>query len=128
MSQVTLPGVDGIPSPEKGPSPSGFLSPNQDAERGPVRSSATSVSGVDTLVEKSQPRDPKVEESPRTVKGFAWGLVVLAILSSTFLFALDNTVVADVQPAIVERFEDISKLPWLSVAFLLGTVSTILIW
>jgi hypothetical protein len=128
MSQVTLPGVDGGPSPEKGPSPSGFLSPNQDAERGPVRSSATSVSGVDTLVEKSQPHDPKAEEPPRTVKGFAWALVVLAILSSTFLFALDNTVVADVQPAIVERFADIAKLPWLSVAFLLGTVSTILIW
>ncbi|KAI9859630.1 MAG: hypothetical protein M1813_006561 [Trichoglossum hirsutum] len=128
MSQAALSGVDGNPSSEKNPSPSGFLSPNRDAERGPVHPSATSVSGVDTLVEKSQPQDPKVEEPPRTVKGFAWALVVIAISSSIFLSALDNTVVADVQPAIVERFADIGKLPWLSVAFLLGTVSTIPIW
>ncbi|KAI9782502.1 MAG: hypothetical protein M1839_004988 [Geoglossum umbratile] len=128
MSQVTLPEISSTADAEKGPDPSRFLSPNQDAERGQVRSSATSVSGVDTLVEKSQPHDPKVEEPPRTVKGFVWALVVVAILSSTFLFALDNTVVADVQPAIVERFGAIGKLPWLSVAFLLGTVSTILIW
>jgi hypothetical protein len=128
MSQAALSGVDGNPSSEKNPSPSGSLSPNRDAERGPVHPSATSVSGVDTLVEKSQPQDPKVEEPPRTVKGFAWALVVIAISSSIFLSALDNTVVADVQPAIVERFADIGKLPWLPVAFLLGTVSTIPIW
>ncbi|KAH0548215.1 hypothetical protein GP486_008069 [Trichoglossum hirsutum] len=128
MSQVTLPAAEDRASVEKTTNPSGFLSPNRDAERGAVRSASTSVSGVDTLVEKSQPHGDKAEEPPRTVKGFTWALVVLAILSSTFLFALDNTVVADVQPTIVERFGDIGKLPWLSVAFLLGTASTILVW
>ncbi|KAH0537074.1 hypothetical protein FGG08_006115 [Glutinoglossum americanum] len=128
MSQATLPVVEGALNLEKDPNPSAFLSPNRDAERGPAHSAATSVSGVDTLVEKSQPHKGDTEVPPRTVKGFVWALVVLAILSSTFLFALDNTVVADVQPAIVERFGDIGKLPWLSVSFLLGTVSTILIW
>lgn len=30
----------------------------------------------------------------------------MSILSCVFLFALDNTIVADVQPAIVKEFEE----------------------
>ena len=68
-------------------------------------------------------------EPPRKVHGLLWALVVVAILSSTFLFALDNTVVADVQPAIVKSFPNsISKLPWLSVSFLLAAVASNLFW
>jgi hypothetical protein len=116
------------PTLEKNSNPSDLLSPNRDAEQGMPHSTTTTVSGIDTLVDKSQPHGGEHEQHPRTVKGFVWALVVLAILSSTFLFAFDNTVVADVQPAIVERFGDIRKLPWLSVAFLMGTFSTILVW
>jgi len=54
--------------------------------------------------------------------------VVFGILSSAFLFALDNSIVADVQPMIVEAFGSIDKLPWLSVAFALGGASTTLVW
>jgi vancomycin permeability regulator SanA len=54
--------------------------------------------------------------------------VVTAILSSVFLFALDQTIVADVQPNIIAEFDLISKLPWLSVSVLLGTASTNLPW
>jgi hypothetical protein len=36
--------------------------------------------------------------------------------------------VADVQPKIIARFSSIDKLPWLGVAFLLGSVATNLIW
>lgn len=68
------------------------------------------------------------QKPPRDVHGVAWVLVVISILSSTFLFALDNTIVADVQPKIVERFGDISKLPWLSVSFLVAAAATNLIW
>ena len=64
----------------------------------------------------------------RKIRGVTWALVSISILSSIFLFALDNTIVADVQPKIVARFDSIEKLPWLSVAFLLGAVSTNLIW
>lgn len=68
------------------------------------------------------------EASPRDIHGWKWTLVVVSILSSIFLFSLDNTIVADIQPAIVETFGDIGKLPWLSVAFLLSAASTNLIW
>lgn len=72
---------------------------------------------------------PDVEEKPpRNVTGIAWVLVVVSILISTFLFALDNTIVADIQPAIVKRFGDITKLPWLSAAFFLAAAGTNLFW
>lgn len=79
-------------------------------------------------VEKSLETVEEPAKAPRNVSGPLWGLVVLSILSSTFLFSLDNTIVADVQPAIVRRFNATDKLPWLSVAFLLGAASSNLFW
>ena len=57
-----------------------------------------------------------------------WTIIVLSILSSVFLFALDNTIVADIQPKVIERFDGVGKLPWMSVAFSLGAVSVNLVW
>ncbi|KAL1988061.1 hypothetical protein VTN96DRAFT_1092 [Rasamsonia emersonii] len=64
--------------------------------------------------------------SPRQIHGILWFLVVIAILSSIFLYSLDNTIVADITPAAVNRFGDIVKLPWLSVGFLLGGATVVL--
>lgn len=86
----------------------------------------TSVTGVDADVEKVPEQEE--EAPPRDITGWKWATVVLAILSSTFLFALDNTIVADVQPVIVEHFNSVSKLSWLSVAFLIGAAATNLVW
>ncbi|GKT59764.1 MFS drug efflux transporter [Colletotrichum tofieldiae] len=64
--------------------------------------------------------------SPRNVHGLSWALVVVSILSSIFLYSLDNTIVADITPAVVNRFGDVVKLPWLSVGFLLGGAAVVL--
>ncbi|KAL9122167.1 MAG: hypothetical protein Q9187_001282 [Circinaria calcarea] len=64
-------------------------------------------------------------KSPREIQGIKWVIVVTSILSSTFLFSLDNTIVADIQPAIIEDFGEIEKLPWLGAAFALGAVSVL---
>ncbi|KAL2159568.1 hypothetical protein VTH06DRAFT_2137 [Thermothelomyces fergusii] len=64
--------------------------------------------------------------SPRQVHGILWALVVIGILSSIFLYSLDNTVVADITPAAVNAFGDVLKLPWLSVGFLLGGAAVVL--
>jgi hypothetical protein len=40
-----------------------------------------------------------------------WLLVVLATLISVFLYALDNTVVADIVPAIFNDFGRVTELP-----------------
>ena len=71
---------------------------------------------------------PVVPTSPRNVHGVKWALAVFSILVSTFLFALDNTIVADIQPAIVNRFGEVGKLSWLAVAFLIAAIGTNLFW
>ncbi|KAH6695438.1 major facilitator superfamily domain-containing protein [Plectosphaerella plurivora] len=65
-------------------------------------------------------------KSPRSIHGIRWFLVVISILSSIFLYALDNTVVADITPTAVNTFGDAFKLPWLSVGFTLGGVAAVL--
>lgn len=93
-------------------------------------SGKTSITGQDTDndTEKQELDTAADEVPPRDITGWKWGVVVAAILSSTFLFALDNTIVADVQPVIVTRFNAVSKLSWLSVAFLIGAAATNLVW
>lgn len=46
-----------------------------------------------------------------------WTLIIAAILSTIFLFALDNTITADVIPAVIGSLGQADKLPWLSVAY-----------
>ena len=74
------------------------------------------------------PGAPLEEVSPRNVHGIKWALAVTSILISTFLFALDNTIVADIQPAIVDRFGQVGKISWLAVAFLIAAIGTNLFW
>lgn len=78
------------------------------------------------LNEKAAPEKPFGQT--RKVAGIRWVLMVLSILSSTFLFALDNTVVADVQASIVNTFGQIQKLSWLPLAFLVASIATNSIW
>ncbi|KAK2038570.1 MFS general substrate transporter [Colletotrichum somersetense] len=73
-------------------------------------------------------KEAAASEPVRTVTGFRWYLIVFAILSSTFLFALDNTVVADVQPQIVLQFDAISDIAWLAVAFIMSATAVNLLF
>ncbi len=73
-------------------------------------------------------RDGPSELPPRDISGWKWYMTIVAILFSSFLYALDATVIADLQPVIVEKFGGIQKLPWLSLAFLLCATSSNLFW
>lgn len=64
----------------------------------------------------------------REVTGISWLIVVVALLSATFLYALDNTVTANVRPSIVETFGRIDMLPWLSVSYPMGEVGANPLW
>ncbi|EFR00428.1 MFS transporter [Nannizzia gypsea CBS 118893] len=66
--------------------------------------------------------------SPRDIHGALWLLVVLGIFSSTFLFGLDNTIVANIQPAIVKSLDGVEKLAWSGVAFIMASSATVLTW
>ncbi|KGO44336.1 hypothetical protein PEXP_000270 [Penicillium expansum] len=68
------------------------------------------------------------EELPRDINGWKWHLTSVYILASTFLYALDAIVMADLQPVIVSELGGIEKLPWLSVTFLLSAMVTNLVW
>jgi MFS family permease len=67
-----------------------------------------------------------VDDTQRKVHGLAWFLLVLAIYSSTFLYALDNTIVANIQPAIVNSLNGVDKIAWVGVAFVMASSATLL--
>ncbi|KAL2867463.1 MFS general substrate transporter [Aspergillus lucknowensis] len=111
-----------VPTP---PELSGSVTPRSDtSEKKEVLSKPLNVADLSEL----EPSRNATDASPRDIHGLKWALVVMSIFSCVFLFALDNTIVADVQPAIIDDFHDLAKLPWLSVAFLLGAASTLLVW
>ncbi|KAG8156488.1 hypothetical protein KVR01_013592 [Diaporthe batatas] len=93
----------------------------------------------DDCLDSSGPPSAKTEEaldhtpqgasdSPRSVHGAKWVLVVIALLSVLFLYALDNTVVANVQSKVVETFGSVELVPWLGVSFALGSAASTLSW
>ncbi|KFZ18222.1 hypothetical protein V501_01335 [Pseudogymnoascus sp. VKM F-4519 (FW-2642)] len=102
-----------------------YTAPN--GEESPV--SENTLTRLDKIDAEKQAQKKTAEEAPlRDISGWKWALVVSSILSSTFLFALDNTIVADVQPTIIIHFDAVNKLPWLGVAFAIGAAATNLIW
>ena len=78
--------------------------------------------------ESEQLGEKDAEPPARKIQGMTWALVVMATLSSLFLFSLDNTIVAVVQPKIVEDLGALDKLPWLVVGYCLGSVSMASLW
>ena len=59
-------------------------------------------------------------------KNTTWIVVCAAMYMTAFLYGLDNTIVADVQGAVVEEFGEVNKLGWLGIGFSMGSVATIL--
>ncbi|KAI9686082.1 MAG: hypothetical protein M1822_004065 [Bathelium mastoideum] len=83
-----------------------------------------------TEVEKTEsPNNANDPSSPSArPHGFSWLLIVVSLISVTFLWGLDGTIVADIQATFVSQFHAIDKLAWNSVAFFLGASATVLSW
>ncbi|KAK3314412.1 major facilitator superfamily domain-containing protein [Apodospora peruviana] len=62
----------------------------------------------------------------RTITGFRWVLVCFGVLSANALYGLDTTIVADIQAAVAESFNNVAQLGWLGVGFTLGSTVAIL--
>ncbi|UKZ78391.1 hypothetical protein TrVFT333_006128 [Trichoderma virens FT-333] len=71
---------------------------------------------------------PPNEQEGRTVRGFRWILVCLALYVTTFVYGLDTTIAADVQGSVVEAFGHVEQLAWIGAGFPLGSVSVILLY
>ncbi|KAA8650146.1 uncharacterized protein ATNIH1004_002827 [Aspergillus tanneri] len=67
-------------------------------------------------------------EEERHIHGIKWFLLVASTLTGSFVYALDNTIVANIVPAIVNHFNAVENLPWLSVGFMIGGLSMVLIY
>ncbi|KAF7177585.1 hypothetical protein CNMCM7691_005914 [Aspergillus felis] len=93
-----------------------------------AKSPCSSTACTTTDNEKLEAPGDEPEAPPRDISGWKWWLVMASILSSIFFYALDNTVVADIQPVIIGDLGELEKLTSLSVAFLLGATATNLIW
>jgi MFS family permease len=93
-------------------------------------SEKASATGDESFEQQAEPLEPKQDAQmpAREISGWKWVVVIAAIYSSQFLFALDNTIVANVQPVIVNEFDAVDKLSWLSVSFLIGAAGTNLAW
>ncbi|KAF9775204.1 hypothetical protein IL306_006714 [Fusarium sp. DS 682] len=89
-------------------------------------------SGLDLVgqeaAKEAQVDEPVQDQSPRDVHGVKWFLVICALLSALFLYALDNTVVANVQAKVVETYQRVDLVPWLGVSFALASAATTLPW
>jgi hypothetical protein len=86
------------------------------------------VAAMTLSVEDKEAKADEQFQQERKIRGFRWVVVIISILSSVTLYSLDNTIVADIQPQIVNEFGELAKLPWLSVAFLVACVATNSIW
>ena len=67
------------------------------------------------ILEDPEKAQQQPEAPVRTIFGIKWILVILSLLSVTFLFSLDSTIVAAIQPQIVERFGEPDKLRMLYI-------------
>ena len=81
----------------------------------------------DSVLREDSSETPKTPASSRSLHGWKWAVAYGSILSTTFLFALDNTIVAAIQPAILEALGRVELLPWISVGFAMGS-APILPW
>ncbi|GFF96182.1 putative HC-toxin efflux carrier TOXA [Aspergillus udagawae] len=102
--------------------------PDEKAPNVVADSSCSSTAYTTPDNERQEAPGDEPEAPSRDISGWKWWLVMASILSSIFFYALDNTVVADIQPVIIGDLGELEKLTWLSVAFLLGATATNLIW
>ena len=50
------------------------------------------------------------------------------MFASLFLFSIDQTLTAVIQPQIFQRFGEPEKLPWLAVSYMLGNAAVAIQW
>jgi MFS family permease len=80
-----------------------------------------------TSMEKAISSHPMEQvETHRKSGNLRWFLICLALYTSAFLYGLDNTIVADIQGAVVETFGAVEQLAWLGIGFPLGSIASIL--
>ncbi|KAJ5462578.1 Major facilitator superfamily domaingeneral substrate transporter [Penicillium sp. IBT 31633x] len=76
--------------------------------------------------EKLAPSDLSDPQEKRQITGIRWFIFLVSTLTAIFVYSLDNTIVANIAPVIVNDFNAVEDLPWLSVGFMIGGMAMIL--
>ena len=74
------------------------------------------------------PEDETPAVSPREIHGLKWAISCAALFSSIFLYAFDCTVVADIQAKIVNDFDALDELSWLSNGLVMPATAFVMLW
>ncbi|KAI1474602.1 MFS general substrate transporter [Daldinia eschscholtzii] len=97
---------------------------NGDNEK--LRTDASEIAGSNTEDDSDQnAQQPKDAITTRTIRGFKWFLAYSSLLSTVLFYALDSTIVADIQPSIIESLGETEKLPWIGVGIFLGALTVL---
>ncbi|KAJ5174069.1 Major facilitator superfamily domain general substrate transporter [Penicillium coprophilum] len=65
-------------------------------------------------------------QEKRNITGLRWFIFLFSTLTAIFVYSLDNTIVANIAPTIVNDFNAVEDLPWLSVGFMIGGMAMVL--
>ncbi|OBT41742.1 hypothetical protein VE00_07987 [Pseudogymnoascus sp. WSF 3629] len=69
------------------------------------------------------------EQEPTKKPGhLRFAVIITSLIVGNFLYALDNTIVADIQPHIVQQFKSIDQLSWIPNAYVLTGTAFVLLW
>jgi MFS family permease len=105
------------------------LTGQYDVEKAPdtPRSSQDNQTRLSAEEKCEQPSDVVASPKPeRTIRGFRWFLLCIAIFSANLLYGLDTTISADIQGVVSETFDNVTQLGWLGIGFTLGSTVAIL--
>lgn len=62
----------------------------------------------------------------RTIHGWKWVATAASLYIGALIYGLDSTVVADLQPALIEQYNEFESLTWAGTGFPLGSFCSIL--
>ncbi|KAI8965612.1 MFS general substrate transporter [Daldinia sp. FL1419] len=94
------------------------------SENNKLRTEASEIAGSNSVgnsAATSQESGDPVQV--RSIRGFKWFLIYSSLLSTVLFYALDSTIVADIQPSIINTLGEPEKLPWIGVGLFLGALN-----
>jgi hypothetical protein len=81
------------------------------------------------LVATGEQENDTTPEGPireRTIHGWKWIATAASLYIGALIYGLDSTIVADIQPNLVQQFNNFESLTWAGTGFPLGSFCSIL--
>lgn len=87
--------------------------------RSPIDSSSLSGDGMNEVSPDGATRE-------RTIHGWKWAATAASLYIGALIYGLDSTIVADLQPALIDQYDEFESLTWAGTGFPLGSFCSIL--